>query len=137
MRCRLPMACCPAMVTRSSHNMGLHDMKYSATKPLSRREFLCRTCLVSTGVFLPPFGPIWAAQPATKSAGEFGELNATVPGGIDLYLEHKDLLIGGKRGPTIAINGSFPGPVIRMQEGKEALIRVHNRLDESTFPITD
>lgn len=108
------------------------DMMYSATKTLSRREFLCTTCLVSTGVFLPSFRPIWAAQPATKSAGEFGELNATGPGGIDLYLEHKELLIGGKPGRAIAINGSIPGPVIRMQEGKEALIRVHNRLDEST-----
>lgn len=59
-------------------------------------------------------------------------MNATSPGGIDLYLEHKDLLVGGKPGRAIAINGSIPGPVIRMQEGKEALIRVHNRLHEST-----
>jgi CopA family copper-resistance protein len=108
------------------------DVMYSAAKTLSRREFLCTTCLVSTGVFLPSFRPIWGAQPATKSAGEFGELNATDPGGIDLYLEHNDLLIGGKLGRAIAINGSIPGPVIRMQEGKEALIRVHNRLNEST-----
>ncbi|MDI6740436.1 MAG: copper resistance system multicopper oxidase [Candidatus Edwardsbacteria bacterium] len=108
------------------------DMMYSAAKTLSRREFLCTTGLVSTGMFLSSLRPLWAAQPATKSAGEFGELNATHPGGIDLYLEHKDLLIGGKPGRAIAINGSIPGPVIRMQEGKEALIRVHNRLDEST-----
>jgi FtsP/CotA-like multicopper oxidase with cupredoxin domain len=108
------------------------DMMYSATKTLSRRKLLCTTCLVSTGMFLSSLRPLWAAQPATKSAGEFGELNATDPGGIDLYLEHKDLLIGGNSGRAIAINGSIPGPVIRMQEGKEALIRVHNRLNEST-----
>jgi len=108
------------------------DMMCSATKTLSRREFLRTTCLVSTGVFLPSLRPLWADQPATKSAGELGELRATDPGGIDLYIEHKDLLIGGKLGRAIAINGSIPGPVIRMQEGKEALIRVHNRLDEST-----
>jgi len=35
---------------------------------------------------------------------------------------HKNLLIGGRPGRAIAINGSIPGPVIRMQEGKEALI---------------
>lgn len=108
------------------------DKLVSATKTLSRREFLRTTCWVSTGVFLPSSRPLWAAQPATESAGEFGELNATDPGGIDLYLEHKELLIGGKPGRAIAINGSVPGPVLRMQEGKEALIRVHNRLDEST-----
>jgi len=104
----------------------------SITKTLSRREFLCTTCLVSTGMFLPSFRPTWAARTASKSAGEFGELNATDSGGIDLYLEHKDLLIGGRPGRAIAINGSIPGPVIRMQEGKEALIRVHNRLEESS-----
>jgi len=104
----------------------------SAMKPLSRREFLRTTCLLSTGVFLPSFRPIWASQRGLRRAGEFGELNATEPGGIDLYLEHKDLLIGGEPGRAIAINGSFPGPVIRMREGKEALIRVHNRLNESS-----
>lgn len=66
------------------------------------------------------------------SAGLKGELVATEPGGIDLFLEWKDLLVGGVPGRTISINGSIPGPVIRMREGKEALIRVHNRLDEST-----
>ena len=107
-------------------------MKYSATKPLSRREFLCTTGLASTSLLLPPFSSAWAAQPTLENAGEPGELNATAPGGIDLYLEHKDLLVGGKPGRAIAINGSIPGPVIRMQEGKEALIRVHNRLNESS-----
>ena len=108
------------------------DMSNSATKTLSRRRFLQTSCLVSTGVFLPTFRPLWAAQPTTESAGKFGELRATDPGGIDLYLERKDLLVGGKVGRAIAINGSIPGPVIRMTEGKEALIRVHNRMDEST-----
>lgn len=51
------------------------------------------------------------SPPAMKSAGGFGELNATDPGGIDLYLEHKDLLIGGKPGRAIAIIGSIPGPI--------------------------
>ncbi|MFO7820607.1 MAG: copper resistance system multicopper oxidase [Lentisphaeria bacterium] len=108
------------------------DLSNSATKTWSRRKFLQATCLASTGVFLPSFHPLWAAAMPTESAGKFSELNATAPGGIDLYLERKDLLIGGRPGRTIAINGSIPGPVIRMQEGKEALIRVHNRMDEST-----
>jgi FtsP/CotA-like multicopper oxidase with cupredoxin domain len=40
--------------------------------------------------------------------------------------------VGDRFGRSIAVNGSIPGPVIRMQEGGEALIRVHNRLHEST-----
>ncbi|RFF26969.1 MULTISPECIES: copper resistance system multicopper oxidase [unclassified Wenzhouxiangella] len=108
------------------------DRKGFSKKSLSRRDFLYTTCLVSTGAFLPSFTPLWAGRQATENAGEFGELNATDAGGIDLYLERKNLLIGGRPGRAIAINGSIPGPVIRMQEGKEALIRVHNRLEEST-----
>jgi CopA family copper-resistance protein len=109
-----------------------NDKLHSSTKLLSRREFLYTTGMVSTGVFLPSVRPLWASGSATERAGGFGELTATDPGGIDLYLEYKNLLVGGKPGRAIAINGSIPGPVIRMQEGKEALIRVHNRLGEST-----
>ncbi len=108
------------------------DIINFATRTWSRRRFLQTTCLVSTSMFLPSLQPLWAAPLATESAGVFSELNATDPAGIDLYLEHKDLLIGGRPGRVIAINGSIPGPVIRMQEGKEALIRVHNRLNESS-----
>ena len=98
---------------------------------MTRRKFLAATAstALSTSMLIRP---IWAASSVTAEAGEFGQLNATDPGGIDLYLERKDLLVGGQPGRAIAINGSIPGPVIRMQEGKEALIRVHNRLREST-----
>ena len=108
------------------------DMSNDATRRWSRRQFLQASCLVSMGVFLPSFRPLWGARPTPESAGTFGELRATDSGGIDLYLEHKELLVGGRPGRAIAINGSIPGPVIRMQEGKEALIRVHNRLSESS-----
>jgi len=33
---------------------------------------------------------------------------------------------------VITFNGSVPGPVIRMTEGKDAVIRFHNRMGEST-----
>ncbi|HSH30455.1 MAG TPA: multicopper oxidase domain-containing protein, partial [Thiohalobacter sp.] len=98
---------------------------------LSRRRFIQTASLASLGLYFPG---ILTARPAAAPghAGEFGELNATDPAGIDLYLEYRDLIVGGRPGRAIAINGSIPGPVIRMQEGREALIRVHNRMNEST-----
>ena len=66
------------------------------------------------------------------SAGRLTELNATDAGGIDLVLERQSLWVGGRLGDAITVNGSIPGPSIRMQEGREALIRVHNRMVEST-----
>lgn len=98
---------------------------------ITRRRFLAATASTALATSML-IRPTWAASSVTAEAGEFGQLNATDPGGIDLYLERKNLLVGGKPGRAIAINGSIPGPVIRMQEGKAALIRVHNRLREST-----
>ena len=108
------------------------EFRHSPTGVLTRRKLLKKSGLAALGLFGSPVGLAYTPQPVTQRAGECGELSATDPGGIDLYLEHKDLLVGGKPARTIAINGSIPGPVIRMQEGKEALIRVHNRMPEST-----
>ncbi|MCH7228257.1 copper resistance system multicopper oxidase [Haloferula sp. A504] len=98
-------------------------------RPSDRRHFLATSGL-ALGSWL--CGRPATAAEATGRAGEFGELDATRPGGIDLYLEHRTLMVGGRPGRAIAINGSIPGPIIRMREGREALIRVHNRLPEST-----
>lgn len=95
----------------------------------SRREFLRALSITGASLLMPPrlaFGQ------NLEPAGAVHELVATNPGGVDLFLEWKDLLIGGQPGRTISINGSIPGPVIRMKEGKEAVIRVHNRLNESS-----
>lgn len=99
--------------------------------PLTRRRFLgsAGAAFVAGWSFLRPA----LAEPATAPiAGDMGMVRATDPGGIDLVLEERDLLIGGQSGRAITINGSVPGPVIRMREGGEALIRVHNHLSEST-----
>ena len=102
---------------------------------MSRRRFIGSTASAAAAGYLSLLRPGWASNGAKGDiapAGQVGELRATDPGGIDLYLEHRELLIGGRPGTTIAINGSIPGPVIRMAEGGDALIRVHNRLPEST-----
>jgi CopA family copper-resistance protein len=106
------------------------DSQDDNTSRLTRRRFLTTGATALAGLTIAP--RLRAADKPTARAGDFGELDATGAGGIDLYLERKDLLIGDKVGRAIAINGSIPGPTIRMKEGKEALIRVHNRLGEST-----
>lgn len=103
----------------------------SPTIPMSRRRFLATAASATLASYGLPRPAAFAMAP-TAAAGVFGQIDASAEGGIDLYLEHADLLVGGKVGRAITINGSIPGPIIRMQEGKEALIRVHNRLDEST-----
>lgn len=97
---------------------------------LTRRRFVKGAAVGLAGLTIAP--PLWAGNKPAGQAGEFGVLDASKPGGIDLYLERKDRLIGGKLGRPITINGSIPGPTIRMKEGEDVLIRVHNRLGEST-----
>jgi CopA family copper-resistance protein len=99
---------------------------------MTRRDFLAGAGSAALAGSLLPLFPARGAEPVVAPAGKMGELNATGPGGIDLYLERRKLLIGGRSGRAITINGSIPGPVIRMTEGKDALIRVHNLMAEST-----
>lgn len=98
---------------------------------MSRREFLVTAASATLASCVMPHLPAFAMAPVA-AAGGFGQLDATAEGGIDLHLEMADLLVGGQVGRAITINGTAPGPVIRMQEGREALIRVHNRLHESS-----
>lgn len=99
---------------------------------ISRRTFLGTAAGAMLAAWYATLSPeVLAATSGLPRAGRMGELNTTQPGGIDLYLDKQPLLIAGKPGNAITTNGSIPGPVIRMQQGKEAVIRVHNRMDES------
>jgi len=50
----------------------------------------------------------------------------------DLVVEKGRGTVAGRTGPVITINGSVPGPTLRLKEGEEAVIRVTNRMDEET-----
>ena len=52
---------------------------------------------------------------------------------FDLTIDRTPLHIGERRSTQpITINGSIPAPLIRLREGRDAVLRVTNRLDEST-----
>ncbi len=53
-------------------------------------------------------------------------------GVIDLNIAATEIMIGGKRVITTTINGTVPGPLVRLREGTEAVIRVTNSLKEDT-----
>ncbi len=50
----------------------------------------------------------------------------------ELVIRKESLLLGAREGTAITLNDSFPGPLIRLKQGKEALIRVKNEMDVST-----
>lgn len=64
------------------------------------------------------------------------ELTRRTEGNSDIYeltIDRTPLTIDGRRSvQPIAINGSLPAPLIRLREGREAVLRVTNKLDEYT-----
>lgn len=49
---------------------------------------------------------------------------------INLFIDNLPFKVGKRTGNAVATNGSVPGPLLRLREGQEALIRVDNRLNE-------
>ena len=91
---------------------------------ITRRNFLRNAAAASALAGLESFAPTYArAGGKMRSAG----------GPIDLTIDRLSLDIGGERASAIAINGTVPGPLVRLREGQDAVIRVTNRLvDEDT-----
>ena len=59
----------------------------------------------------------------------FGELRGDV---IDLAVGSGHRIVEGRRGPGIAVNGSVPGPLIRLREGQNVRLNVTNNLGSDT-----
>ena len=49
---------------------------------------------------------------------------------IDLTINEQVFQVNGRTGTAITINGTVPGPIIRLKEGQRATLRVTNRLQE-------
>ncbi len=59
----------------------------------------------------------------------FGELRGDV---INLTVGSGHRIVEGRRGPGIAVNGSVPGPLIRLREGQNVRLNVTNTLNADT-----
>lgn len=103
---------------------------------LSRRDFLgasAASVLASYALLrFPSKAHATTPKPIPWAAGQLSTLDASDPAGIDLYIKRQPLFVAGGTGSAITVNNSIPGPIIRMKEGKDVLIRVHNEMDEST-----
>ncbi|NOZ78542.1 MAG: copper resistance system multicopper oxidase [Acidobacteria bacterium] len=100
-----------------------------APSPLDRRRFLRLVGATGLAVGLDGLLPAYAREPGGRDA----TLDRRAPGDpIDLFVAHRDLTVGGRAGRAIMVNGQVPGPLIRLFEGEDVVIRVRNELDEST-----
>jgi CopA family copper-resistance protein len=59
----------------------------------------------------------------------FDEVSGRV---IDLAVGEGPVAVAGRRGHAFAVNGSIPGPLVRLREGEPVTLRVANHLAEDT-----
>lgn len=90
-----------------------------------RRRFLRNAGLVSGLMGLNSLLPAYAGA-------AMGLNPQSRNGPIDLNITRTRFDVGGQPGDAITISGSIPGPLVRLKEGQDAVIRVKNDLAEDT-----
>ena len=74
--------------------------------------------------------PAWArAMPHGPIRQGFDEVSGRV---IDLAVGQGAIEVAGRSGHTFAVNGSVPGPLVRLKEGEAVTLRVANHLAQDT-----
>jgi FtsP/CotA-like multicopper oxidase with cupredoxin domain len=74
--------------------------------------------------------PAWAKPSRHDHAGKgFGDLSGE---DIHLTIDRHLYSTGGRSGHAIAVNGTVPGPLIRLREGQDVRLHVTNNLDDDS-----
>ena len=89
---------------------------------LTRRHFIAHA--LSATACLPL--PSWALSGATRwHTGAYADA-------FDLQIGGASLTLDGRTAPALAINGTVPGPLLRLKEGRRIRLNVSNALGEDT-----
>jgi len=100
---------------------------------ISRRRLLAGAGAASAFAAMPA----WAQGHALHSSGSggapirtgFDQVSGAV---IDLAVGEGPRMVQGRKGHGIAVNGSVPGPLVRLKEGQHVRLNVTNHLGEDT-----
>jgi FtsP/CotA-like multicopper oxidase with cupredoxin domain len=96
---------------------------------IDRRAILKRAALLGGGAALGALLPPWARTLAQGMPATMPELSGD---DIRLTIGHTPITIDGRAAHAVTINGTVPGPLLRLKEGQRARISVTNSLDEET-----
>ena len=95
-------------------------------------RYVTRRTFLEGAAALGAVGALGRALYPAAVAAEGNRLPARGSRPIDITIDAFPLDLGGRIGNAMAMNGSVPGPVIRLRENTEAVIRVTNRLSETS-----
>ena len=76
--------------------------------------------------------PAWARGADILAGNARKGLDEISGPNIDLTVARSAFATGNRRGGAIAVNGTIPGPLLRLQEGTTVRLNVHNQLEEDT-----
>jgi CopA family copper-resistance protein len=94
-----------------------------------RRQLLRGASLFGGGLALSTLLPSWA-QSATP--GLAAALPTLAGPNIDLTVSHAHLMVDGRAGHAVTVNGTVPGPLLRLKQGQKVRLSVRNDLEEDT-----
>lgn len=99
---------------------------------ISRRALLKRLGALGLLTALPSLFPA-CARHRLRPMTPIDPQPSTLSGGlIDLVISERSFVLNEQTATAMAINGTIPGPLIRLREGQEVTLRVTNRLAEIT-----
>lgn len=101
----------------------------SPYQSLNRRRFMRMSASLGLLAGLRGLMPAYAVEPTGLKATNANDADASK---IDLVIREQHLQFGNRRGMAITINGTVPGPLVRLREGRDAILRVTNELKEDT-----
>lgn len=96
---------------------------------IDRRRFVSGALGGGAAAAMAAWFPAWA-QPV--SAGIPATLPTVAGNDIRLHIARQTMRIDGKVSRAIGINGTIPGPLVRLREGQQARLTVVNDLDEDS-----
>lgn len=97
------------------------------TTDLNRRRLL--KALAASGLLTAVRSPAYAAA---------GGAAAAIAGGsprdvsLDITVRRENIDVAGVRASATTLNHSIPGPLVELWEGRNAVLRVHNQLDDES-----
>ncbi|MBT9470790.1 MAG: copper resistance system multicopper oxidase [Phenylobacterium sp.] len=98
-------------------------------KDLHRRQLLRGASAIGGGLALTTLLPSWAQSATPGLAPSMPTLSGP---SIDLTISHAQLSVDGRVGHAVTINGTVPGPLLRLKEGQNVRLSVKNELNEET-----
>jgi CopA family copper-resistance protein len=96
---------------------------------MDRRTLLKRAAVLGGGATLAALLPPWALGVAQGTPATMPTLSGD---DIKLVIGHASVTIDGKTSHAVTINGTVPGPLLRLKEGRRVRISVTNNLDEES-----